>query len=419
MSPGSAPADLRDSSGLPAVSSPRVSLLLVVRSYPPVLGGSEIEAQRVCSALVRRGHRVCVVCAAEPPMPELAHWTDPLGVPVRLFGRFWPLRLRGYVYALGVACTLLRRRRDYQIVYFLMQGLQLAVGLPLARFLGKPVMMKLSGSRAIPAMRTFWLGRRELRMLRTLAQQVLVLNPDMSQDAVEAGIDSRQLRWMPNPVDTAEFSPCSPEQRARLRAELGIPPVAKVVVFTGRFSPEKNLPSLLGAFAQAVRSEPEALLVLVGDGPERPALESQAAELGLTDCIRFTGQQTSEEVRRWLQSSDIFVLVSSHEGFSCSLAEAMSSGLPCVVSDIPGNAQLIDPDVHGLYAKPGHVASAAGALAKLLRDRPLRARLGGAARQRILDHYSTDKVLDRYEALFMELLGQPPSESRSSHAAGC
>src|ERR1035441_617433 len=74
----------------------RVSLILVSHSYPPVLGGSEIEAQRICAALIRRGHRVTVLCAGGEPMPDTARWLDPAGVPVRIFARQSRGRLKGW-----------------------------------------------------------------------------------------------------------------------------------------------------------------------------------------------------------------------------------------------------------------------------------------------------------------------------------
>ena len=66
-----------------------LSVILVCHSYPPVIGGSELEAQRVSSALVRRGYRVTVVCAGGDPMPPLKDWVDPAGVPVRIYAARW------------------------------------------------------------------------------------------------------------------------------------------------------------------------------------------------------------------------------------------------------------------------------------------------------------------------------------------
>jgi glycosyltransferase involved in cell wall biosynthesis len=380
----------------------RFSLLLVSHTYPPVLGGSEVEAQRVCSALLRRGHQVTVLCSGGPPMPDVSSWIDPAGVPVRIFGR--RRLVRDYAFALGVALTLLRERRRYQIVYFLMQGLHLAVGLPVARLLGKPVVMKVSGSGIITIMRGSWLGRLELRFLRRWAHRVMILNPGMAEEAAAAGLEPDRLLWMPNPVDTDEFAPCAPERRRELRARLVIEFSAPVVIFVGRLASEKELPSLIQAFAAARRDLPNATLVLVGDGPMRTELETLAAGLSLDGAVRFTGFQAGAQVRDWLQASDVFALVSSNEGLPCSLLEAMSAGLPSVVSDIPANTQLVETEVHGLHAALGSPDLIAGALHRLLLDAPLRARMGAAARQRVLAGYSIDKVMDRYEALFSETL---------------
>jgi glycosyltransferase involved in cell wall biosynthesis len=387
------------------MSARPISLLLVSYSYPPVLGGSETEAQRVCTELVRRGYRVKVLCAGLPPMPNVEEWTDPGGVPVRILGRGPESPRLDRAFALGVAWTLWKQRREYRLVYFLMQGLHLASGLPVARLLRKPMIMKVSGSSLITAMRRSFLGRLELRWLRQWVPQVMILNPGMADEAVAAGLRPEQLRWMPNPVDTSEFSPCPAAGRLELRARLGVPAEAPVAIYVGRLAPEKELGSLLGGFAAAASQFPGALLVLVGDGPEGERLLARAAALGLGARVRFTGRLAIPEVCQWYQAADVFALVSSNEGFPCSLTEAMATGLPSVVSGIPANLQLIDDGVHGLHASLKDEASIAAALARLFSDPALRARMGEAARRRVIDNYSTAKVLDRYEALFAEALG--------------
>src|SRR5450432_86534 len=389
----------------PADAARPISILLVIRSYPPVLGGSEIEAQRVCATLLGRGYRVTVLCAGGPPMPEVSHWIDPAGVPVRIFGSRWPARFRDYVFAVGVAWTLLKERRRYQLVYFLMQGLHLAAGLLIARLLAKPTVMKISGSGIIPLMQKTQLGRLELHWLQKWARRVMILNQGMVEEALAAGFHPEQLLWMPNPVDTRDFAPCGREQRKELRVRLSAPSQACIVIFIGRLAPEKELPSLIGGFAVAIRHAPQqSLLVVVGDGPARQDSENQVNRLNLAAHVRFTGRQTVREVREWLQVSDVFALVSSNEGFPCSLVEAMSVGLPSVVSNIRGSTQLIDHGIHGLRVEVGEEAAIGEALSRLLADEAARSRMGIAARQRVVDHYSLDKVADRYEALFSEAL---------------
>lgn len=375
-------------------------MVLVCHSYPPVLGGSELEAQRVCAALIQRGYRIRVVCAGGDPMPPLRDWIDPKGVPVRIYAGRWKGAWKDIVFALRVAGMLVRERREYQLVYFLMQGLHLAAGLPVARILRKPILMKVGGSGVITLLTGSLAGRLELRWLRRWAYRVMILNDGMRAEALREGFDPARLHWMPNPVDTGEFSPCSDASRQTLRDRFGIPKSACVILFCGRLAPEKALPSLLEAFAQVVTRIPEAMLLLVGDGPLRAALANRAAELRISERVVFAGRVDSDDVRLWMQIADVFTLVSINEGFPLALIEAMSVGLPSVVSDIPANRQLIEHGTHGLLVPSEDPAAIATSLITLLDDPAQRARMGLAARHRVLENYSTDKIADRYESLF-------------------
>lgn len=384
-----------------------LSVLLVCHSYPPVIGGSEIEAQRVCKALIARGHRVQVVCAGGPPMPPLRDWIDPEGVPVRMYGERWTGALKDMIFALRVAGMLISKRHDYQVVYFLMQGLHLALGLPVAKALRKPIVMKISGSGVVPFMAGTATGRLELAWLRRWARYVMVLNDGMRQEAIDHGLSSDQLLWMPNPVDTDEFAPASEAHRRILRSDLDVPTGAPVVLYCGRLAPEKQLPSLLEAFAIVVRRLPEARLVLVGDGPARGELESLVSRLNLQSNTRFVGSVRPQQVSSWMKIADIFALVSINEGFPCAVSEAMSAGVACVVSDIPANRQLIKEAKQGLLAPVGNSDAIAAAVLRLLADAPLRAEMGRAGRKCILDNYSTNRIADRYEDLFHATLVHP------------
>jgi glycosyltransferase involved in cell wall biosynthesis len=364
-----------------------------------------MEAQRVCASLIRRGYRVTVVCAGGDPMPPVRDWIDPEGVPVRIYASRWKGAWKDIVFALRVAGMLIWERRTYRFVYFLMQGLHLAVGLPVGKLLGKPMLMKIGGSGVIPLMTQSPSGRLELRWLRQWAHRVMILNKGMREEALAEGFDPNQLLWMPNPVNTQEFAPRSDGEKLQLRAQYDIPPNAQVVLFCGRLAPEKALPSLLDAFALVVRKAPDAVLLLMGDGPQRKSLEEQADRLQLTPSqVRFVGRVVPGEVPSWLQCGDVFTLVSSGEGFPCALAEAMSVGLASVVSDIPGNQQLIDAGEQGLLARLGDSTAIADAICLLLEDVPMRKRMGEAARRTVVDNYSIAKITDRYEALFRETL---------------
>lgn len=344
-------------------------------------------------------------------MPPLKRWVDPCGVPVRMFGAAWKEPLRSYVYALGVGWTLWRERRNYDVAYFLMQGLQLLTGLPVAALLGKPVVMKFSGSNLITQMRKSLAGRTELRFLRRWADQILVLNPGMREEALDAGLPKEKLGWMPNPVDVDYFHPVTQDEKRRLRRLLGVDENAALVVFVGRLAEEKRLPCLLESFAAAAEQRQEARLALIGDGPLREETARRLADLGLQGRAQLCGRLPTSGVLRWMQAADVFLMTSALEGLPCALIEAMAAGLVPVVSDIPAHSQLIEHGRHGLLAALGNPESTAQNLLRVLDDPELRARLAANARRRMIDEFSTARVAGCYEELFAQVLGRERVEA--------
>lgn len=337
-------------------------------------------------------------------MPDAAEWVDPFGLRVRIHGRSNSTRWRDIFYALGVAWTLFKERNEYDVAYFLMSGLHLATGLPVARILGKPIVMKFSCSSLVVGMRDSFFGRLELYFLKRWAKRILVLNPGMVDEALEVGFERSRIGWMPNPVDTDLFRPCDEAERSRLRQELQIEQSTPLAVFVGRLEAQKELPWLIGAFAHVVKKIPEAKLALVGEGTLRPELEKLVASLHMERNIIFTGRLNTGDVRKWLQAGDAFTLISAIEGLPCALIEAMSTGLAPVVSNIPAHTQLVDDGVNGLVTELGNQESIARGLVALLSDPAGRRRMGAASRRRIEEQFSTAKVVDCYETLLDECL---------------
>lgn len=105
--------------------------------------------------------------------------------------------------------------------------------------------------------------------------------------------------------------------------------------------------------------------------------------------------------------ADVFALVSLNEGFPCALVEAMSAGLASVVSDIPANKQLVEPEKHGLLLPASDAQATAAALIRLLDDGELRGRMGAEARRSVQEKYATERVLERYETLLGETVRTP------------
>ena len=144
---------------------------------------------------------------------------------------------------------------------------------------------------------------------------------------------------------------------------------------------------------------------MLGDGPIRHNLVTLANELGIRDLVTFAGE--SDRVVESLLLADIFILPSRAEGISNALLEAMACGLPVVVSDIPGNRDVIEHQHNGLCFGVDDPDSLAECLLLLLNQPDLRAQLGVNARRTVEKNYSMNYVADRYAKLYRDLTSEP------------
>jgi len=169
---------------------------------------------------------------------------------------------------------------------------------------------------------------------------------------------------------------------------------APVVICVAGFRAEKDHATLLRAFRAVVDGRP-AVLRLVGDGPERPAAEALAAELGLEESVEFLGNRT--DVDRLLADADVFVLASyAVENLPFAVLEAMAAGLPVVATDVGALAELVRDGVTGALVPPRDAAALARALTAVLAD-PDRATLGLAGRAHLQAEFAFDDFVARLE----------------------
>lgn len=258
----------------------------------------------------------------------------------------------------------------------------------------------------------------ELDKYRRLTRWTLRLNarlsgvPDVvlanSEVAVRVhqGLGFHPRRWevVPNGFDTDLYRP-DPAARAALRAEWGIPADAPVAGMVARFDPMKGHETFFAAAAEAARAVPGLHFVLCGDGVEEgePALARLVESAGLAGAVRLLGRRS--DVPRVMAALDVHVLSSSFgEGFPNVVGEAMSCGVPCVVTEV-GDAAGVVGDA-GVAVAPRNPRALAMALRSILSMRPgERAELSRKARQRVLDRFSLAAVVRRYEDIYLGLLG--------------
>jgi glycosyltransferase involved in cell wall biosynthesis len=228
----------------------------------------------------------------------------------------------------------------------------------------------------------------------------------VSENVRQSAIASLQLN--PNQIVTilnaVDFSPFYQiaEERACIRAELSLQPDDIVVGSVGRLHRQKNYSFLIKLAQTLCTVFDKVYFVIVGEGEERQALDLMVAELGLRERVLLIGFRS--DIPRLLQAFDIFVLPSLYEGLPRAVMEAMAAGLPCVVTDVGGNAEAVIHGETGFVWPVGDLASFSSSLENLLRNPDLRRAMGLAGRARAQKVFSANRMAQQYECLYMSLL---------------
>jgi glycosyltransferase involved in cell wall biosynthesis len=173
------------------------------------------------------------------------------------------------------------------------------------------------------------------------------------------------------------------------------------IVTVGRLKAPKDPLTLVRALA-SVSGPFEA--VVVGDGPDRPAVEAEAERLALGGAVRLAGERA--DVMQLLADADIFVLSSRSEGLPLSILEAMSAGLPVVASRVGGVPEAVVDGETGLLVPPGEPSTLARALERLVADPALRGRLGAAGRERVEELFHLDRCREAHVELYRRELAR-------------
>jgi glycosyltransferase involved in cell wall biosynthesis len=216
----------------------------------------------------------------------------------------------------------------------------------------------------------------------------------------ELGADEARVRTVYNGVDPAVFPVVDTE------------PEAPTISWAGRIDPFKDLITLLRAFSLVLREMPEARLRIFGSAPQggEAYLEhcrAEAYDLGISKQATFEGRVP--EIRDAYAAGHVVVLCSITEGFPYTLIEAMACGRPCVATNVGGVTEALGDDA-GLVVPPRNPAALADACLKLLRDDGMRRKMGVAARERAIEHFTVDRAISAFDEMYTRL-GSVPDQA--------
>lgn len=370
------------------------------------IGGAERTVQDLAMRLPRHGITTAVCCLRDGPLRAPL---ERAGVAVFCLGlrRRSIVRLPWFIADIARVLWRLTRLLRSQNIDILHAHIADAAMLALAagRWCGVPVIVTFHGLGLLPSARRrgdprTWLRRRLYRALARGAWRSIAVSPQVQQAlCADLGFDAARTLVLANGIDTAAYaSSASADAATALRGELGLDAAARVIVAVGRLVHNKGQMHLLEAMPLVLARFPSALLVLVGDGPDGDALAQHVARHGLGKAVRLTGART--DIAAHLALAEIFALVSSSEGVSLALLEAMAAGRPIVATAVAGIVDVIEHGRSGLLVPFADHRVLADALGVLLEDQALARQLGANAEREARSRYDIDGTVRAMAALY-------------------
>jgi glycosyltransferase involved in cell wall biosynthesis len=269
-----------------------------------------------------------------------------------------------------------------------------------------------------------WTGVFRLleRVLARITDVLVAVSPEVRDELVAFGVaPATKFRVIRLGIELDERLSPDGAARAETRRVMGVADERFVVGWIGRMTAVKRTDVVLESFRRLRDEGVDAVLCMVGDGPDRQSVENLAGGLGIMRDSLFPGYQ--EDVGPFFAAFDVFVLPSGNEGTPVTAIEALASGCPVVATRVGGVPDVVTDGEDGFLVDPGDVEGLAASLARLANDPALRARMGGAGRERMRSRYAVDRLIDDIDRLYRELLQQKgiapaPLESPSAAGAG-
>jgi glycosyltransferase involved in cell wall biosynthesis len=238
------------------------------------------------------------------------------------------------------------------------------------------------------------------------SSRVITVSAALGDEYVRRGLSPKRLAVVHNGIEVQRFHHSFDETRRRLHREFAIPGGAPIVATVSVLRPAKGIEVLI----EAIEAVPDAVFLIIGDGPKREEWQQLATARGVGGRIRWAGFRT--DVDALLAGCDLLAHPSLDEAFPTVLLEAMAAGLPVVATDVGGIPEIVQPGITGSLVPAGDAGLLADAIRRSLGDRVLLHRMREAALQRA-SVFSTTSWIARLTSLYREVLTERPAQRAS------
>lgn len=241
----------------------------------------------------------------------------------------------------------------------------------------------------------FWMDKK----LRSKTGHLLGNSQSVVEFYQDLGYPESKTSVIRNGIEPSKPSSISREQ---LIQEWNLPDDVKMIGYVGRLAKQKRIKELLWACQLQRQIDPRCYLILVGDGPEKTALQHYAGQVESKDYVRFVGHRS--DAKELYPHFEAFWLASDFEGQSNSIMEAMAAGVPVIASDIPANRELVIPNETGYLVSLDDSVGRSQFTQKIFEDEELANRLSQNSKDRIKNEFSIDRMINEHDTLYQSML---------------
>lgn len=352
--------------------------------------GGEQQLAYLADGLRARGHRAVVVAQRGGEAARRLAAAGHEVVERRMRGEADPIAV------LRLARLFRRLRPD---VVHLHTSHAHALGRLAARFGGRPAVV-VSRRVDFSIYRRSFFGLNGLKY-RSGVDRLVAVSDAVRRVLERDGLDPARIAVVRDAIDPARVRGAAPVD---VRARLGLAGTARIVLAVGALVGHKGHRHLVAAIPAIVAAQPDAYVVIAGEGKLREALTAQAAALGVAERLRMPGYV--DDVAGWFAAADVFVMPSVEEGLGSSVLDAMAAGVPIAATTAGGIPEAVRDGVDGLLVPPGDAAALGAAVVALLRDRYRAHALAAEASKRVEAHFAVDRMVDETIAVYQAVLAE-------------
>lgn len=381
--------------------------------YHPSIGGPGRQAVAFVEKYFSKGSSIFVFCRKMSGLPPYDYNPN---IKVYKLRTFYPQihnleeisfknLLISLSFSTSLIISLIRRRKEYNLIHFFGAGLPLILSVLFLKIMGKKITAtvlaaNLGNEAGSLRNRYFPLGLLMTNVLKKV-DFFIAMTEEIENALLDDGFNKDRIRRIPNWVDRNKFHPGEETDKRSLRKKLGLNESTNVL-FVGRLVYRKGVDILIKAWKELVLCNHSCKLLIAGDGEERDRLKTQCIDSGISESVSFLGHINN--IDDYLKVIDIFVIPSRQEGMPNSLLEAMACKLPVIATRIGGATDIIRDGENGLLVSPGSVQELTSAMLRLIGDKHLSDSLAQHAYETIHENYYIDSIIGKYIDLYNKVL---------------